>query len=349
MYEMQSVLLLLQGVPDAELETNSQARLYDGSFPSAVRAGGNGRRTGHRTRPGQKAESPSSKRFCYICLEGDGDGKSSKLMRGCACRGDSAGFVHIECLTELSKSKEASGDFHSIFNGWIKCGNCKQNFQGALGLEMKRRFWRRYRSSQDGDLHYHSTRSLAVSLGGGHDEVDAANQLLDQASTRVGNHKELLLDLKLQRITMLIKLDRNLEALGHLQAMLPEAKVCTASSDLYDRVIHQMTIVLLDLGRYPEAYAAAAQAVACAKAKYGLEDPMTRNQVNKYAVACASASLGRVEEAKENFEYAVTTLSRVFGRDHPYTQHTLECMRLLGFSPEPPRGRRSSVTDGRTD
>ena len=35
---------------------------------------------------------------CYICLEGDGE---EKLMRGCACRGDSAGFVHLKCFNEV--------------------------------------------------------------------------------------------------------------------------------------------------------------------------------------------------------------------------------------------------------
>ena len=83
--------------------------------------------------------------FCYICLQGEEGGK---LMRGCACRGDSAGFVHLECLTELAVAKEASGDLQAAINAWNKCGNCKQYFKGALELEMDRRFWRRYLSSQ---------------------------------------------------------------------------------------------------------------------------------------------------------------------------------------------------------
>ena len=69
-------------------------------------------------------------------------------MRGCACRGDSAGFVHLECLTKLAKSKEASRDPQAVFDAWTECGNCKQNFQGALWVEMSRYFWRRHRASQ---------------------------------------------------------------------------------------------------------------------------------------------------------------------------------------------------------
>ena len=56
LYQVQSVLVLLPGVRKAELET-PQARLYDGSFASAVRAGGNGHRKGF----GKTAEGPSSK------------------------------------------------------------------------------------------------------------------------------------------------------------------------------------------------------------------------------------------------------------------------------------------------
>ena len=69
-------------------------------------------------------------------------------------------------------------------------------YQGALGLEMDRRFWRRYRSSQDLHLRFKSTRILVTCLGFD-GEVDAASQLLDEASTWVGNNKKPLLELKL--------------------------------------------------------------------------------------------------------------------------------------------------------
>ena len=85
--------------------------------------------------------------FCYIYLEGEGEAKSTpKLMRGCACRGASAGFVHLKCLMELVATKEASGE--AVSNACLECCNCKQRFEGALQLEMRRHFWRRSRSSQ---------------------------------------------------------------------------------------------------------------------------------------------------------------------------------------------------------
>ena len=65
-YQVQGVPLLLPGVPGTELETNSQTRLHDGSFTSAVRAGGNGSRTSVEN----TAEDQSSQRRDVLHLPG---------------------------------------------------------------------------------------------------------------------------------------------------------------------------------------------------------------------------------------------------------------------------------------
>ena len=270
-------------------------------------------------------EQAPKEAFCYICLEGDG--KSSKLRRGCACRGDSAGFVHLECLAELAASQV---DCDAVFKAWTKCGNCKQSFTGALGLEMDRCFWRRYRSRQDQlTLRYNSTRNLAIWLGD-NAENDAANQLLDEVSTCVGHDKELLLELKLLRAGLLIKNGEKLDALGLLQAMLPEAKLYTASPELYGVTLLHIADLLLGLDRYQGAYEAAAEAVASAKANFGLEDSRTLTAMKMHAVAYAR--LGRVEEAKTSFDDLLAIEIRVFGRDHKYTQDTLRKMRTYGYA-----------------
>ena len=248
-------------------------------------------------------------------------------MRGCACRGDSAGFVHLECLTKLAMSKEESGDTETLYNGWNKCGNCKQNFRGALALEIYRRFWRRYRSSQR--LRYYSTRTLATSLGL-NGEVDAASQLLDEALTYVGNNTGTLLDMKLLKAIFLVKYGQYLEALELLQSILPEAKVDTANPNLYFGTLQELVEVFLGLDRNPEAHDRAVELVAFATAKFDLEDAMTLKAKSYYAWACAR--LGRLEEAKANFDDVVTIQTRVFGRDHSDTQFTWQIMRDYGFA-----------------
>ena len=264
---------------------------------------------------------------CYICLDGEEGGK---LMRGCACRGDSAGFVHLDCLVELAESKEASRDLQAICKVWIFCGNCKQSFQGALELEMTRRFWRHYRSGQHLGLRYDSSKSLAACLAT-NGEFDAVNQLLDEASTCVGNDTVAFLDLKGCRVNLLRMNGQRLEALGLLQAMLPEAKECSdADPQIYGQTLHQVAHLLLGLGRNQEAHEAATELVAFNKAKFGPESSLALSAVEMYATACAK--LGRMEEAKANFNVAFVTQARVLGREHEATQKTWQQMRIYGFA-----------------
>ena len=226
-------------------------------------------------------------------------------------------------------SKEASGDLETVYDGWSKCGNCKQGFESALGLEMTRRFWRRHQSRRDLlEPRYLSARSLAVALGF-NAEFDAAHQLLDEATNCVGDNTQLLVDLKLFRARMLLRSGQKLEALGLLQAMLPEAKVYTAHPELYAHAMNQLASVFLSLGRYQEAREMTAELVAFNKATFGLEDPKTLQAISWYAIACGK--LGRVEEAKVTFEAVLRNITRVLGRDHPLTQDTWKSMQECGF------------------
>ena len=276
---------------------------------------------------GTRKIHPSKDARCYICLEGDR--KSSKLMRGCACRGDSAGFVHVECLTKLAVSKEASCADETVLDGWNKCGNCKQPFIGALQLEIQRRFWRRYRSSEEDYQRYFAAKCMVETLGMNR-EFDAANQLLDEASTCVGNDMDMLLDLKLCRAIILTDNGQKLEALDLLQAMLPEAKADSEDPESYSCTMHQIADLLLDLDRNQEAHEATAEVVAYDKAHYGPEDPRTLKAMRTYAAACAKT--GRMEEAKALFEDVLSTETRILGRDHGETRETRQSMRAYGFA-----------------
>ena len=264
---------------------------------------------------------------CFICLEGDG--ASSKLMRGCACRGDSAGFVHLECLTKLAMSKEASRDGEVLWDAWIFCGNCKQRFTGALELEMLRRCLRRYRSSQNLKLRYNSTRILATCLGV-HGEFDAAHQLFDEAATCAGNDTERLLDLKHCRAALLTKNGQRLEALELLRSILPEAKQFTTTNPgPYARTMMSIVPVFFDHDNQA-AYDMATELLAFTKANYSLENITTIIAMDYYGIA--SAKLGRIEESKAMFKTVLAIKTRVYGRDHSNTEMTRNFMRSCGFA-----------------
>ena len=185
-----------------------------------------------------------------------------------------------------------------------------------------------HRSGQDLGRRYHSSISLATSLGD-NNEGDAANHLFDEASTCVVN-KEALLDLKVSRAHIHTKNGRALEALGLLHALLPEAKQLTTNPGLYGRTMLKIAEVLLQLDRCQEAHEAATELVAFTKANYSLEHLWTLRAMSMYA--SASAKLGHVEEAKANFKDVLTIQTRVLGRDHPDTQVTRQNMRYCGFT-----------------
>eukprot|EP00562_Extubocellulus_spinifer_P031705 CAMPEP_0178720764 /NCGR_PEP_ID=MMETSP0699-20121125/23923_1 /TAXON_ID=265572 /ORGANISM="Extubocellulus spinifer, Strain CCMP396" /LENGTH=443 /DNA_ID=CAMNT_0020371271 /DNA_START=45 /DNA_END=1376 /DNA_ORIENTATION=- len=73
---------------------------------------------------------------CWICLEGE-NRKDGQLSRNCACRGESAGYVHIPCIVQYieRKANEASQTKKECTELSI-CPNCKQPYRGAFALDV---------------------------------------------------------------------------------------------------------------------------------------------------------------------------------------------------------------------
>jgi hypothetical protein len=82
---------------------------------------------------------------CWVChchsLQDDEEvlcsrssSSSSKLMRGCACRGPDAGFAHLSCLVKAAEHDQDT---------WDRCPTCRQDFTGEVRLEMARARWER--------------------------------------------------------------------------------------------------------------------------------------------------------------------------------------------------------------
>ena len=281
-------------------------------------------------------------------------------MRGCACRGDSAGYVHLECLAEHAVTKEAScltkiamnkdalclaeiasSNLHAILFAWSSCVNCRQNFTDALHLEMTRRFWRHHRSSPSLHFRYHSMRPVKMRLWE-NGEFDAAKQLNDEMSKCARNNKELLHDMKTHEAALLRKSGNTLEALELLQAILPEAKEMAHPGNYWDIMEHQAHL-LLDLDRYQEAHEIAAGLMEFRKATLGPEHCRTVSARDMHAYLCGK--LGRVDESKTLFNDLLTTEIRVYGRDNPLTKHTIRQMEKLKIPvPRPTARRRKKKT-----
>ena len=80
---------------------------------------------------------------CYFCLGEEVDEKGKPPLRDCSCRGDSAGFAHLSCLTKFAEQKckhAVEGDMSAFSNPWQMCNNCKQPFQGQLAIDLASAF-----------------------------------------------------------------------------------------------------------------------------------------------------------------------------------------------------------------
>ena len=82
---------------------------------------------------------------CYICLEDGPDEEGKPLIRECSCRGESSAGYHLSCVINYAKAKtraaveeyEAGGDDWDFFgHHWMKCVNCKQEYEESLCAEL---------------------------------------------------------------------------------------------------------------------------------------------------------------------------------------------------------------------
>ena len=83
---------------------------------------------------------PPDKPSCWICLEEDPDESGAPIRRECSCRGDSAGFIHVKCITKYAEQKRFDvvdpNSLKNFFEAWKVCPNCKQNYQGDLCIDI---------------------------------------------------------------------------------------------------------------------------------------------------------------------------------------------------------------------
>jgi hypothetical protein len=89
---------------------------------------------------------PNNGAACYFCLEEGPDDEGKSLVRDCSCRGDSAGFAHLSCLTKYAEQKckkvvdGKSHSFAEFTEPWQSCNNCKQSFQNQLAVDLSTAF-----------------------------------------------------------------------------------------------------------------------------------------------------------------------------------------------------------------
>jgi len=245
---------------------------------------------------------------CYICLEGD-----DSLLRGCACRGDYAGWVHEDCLAEMASRSERTADVAGE-TGYLKCITCKQLFRDALMLRISRRWWRQRRN--DVRSFQAATRCLATVLES-NGEVDASDTLFEAAAG-----EDSVVTAKYRKIRSLADSGRKQEALDQFRELLLKENVTPLSSNdtLYYQIHMDILHVLFDLELYDECVDESTKYLAFAATRYGADGGHAQQASKVRAMACGL--LGRFDESKAILDRALALETRTLGKDHPRTKET---------------------------
>jgi len=268
-----------------------------------------------------KTEEIPDDAVCYICLDREGgpDGGAVPL-RGCACRGPSAGFVHADCLAEMAaRDPWVTVEGRGQFSRWCHCATCHQQFTGALKTEMIRRVWRRHRDAPDtSDQSRRAIGAVAVYLR--KDEYDAADRLHEVAVRGVSrDHPEVLFRLEIARAVFFFLESNPNATLDMLTRLRPRMAHCR-ESDLRGDYAKVMACILTILGRPEEARPFAAWSVKLSRARYGPASASTLNRIHMHAGLLIDA--GRVDEGMAMLTRVLATQTRVLGVDHPDTSTT---------------------------
>ena len=115
---------------------------------------------------------PGDNASCWICLEEGPDEHGMRIRRGCACRGDFAGWAHPFCLAQYCRSKAESNTGIGEWESWLACPLCKTSYRHFMGLALRGAFLQSLSGAPRSDFILHRAKlELASCL------VDEAHQL----------------------------------------------------------------------------------------------------------------------------------------------------------------------------
>jgi len=249
---------------------------------------------------------------CYICLDG-GD-----VLRGCACRGPSAGFAHVDCLAEMAaRDQWITIVGRDRLNRWTSCATCCEAFNGALRIELTRRWWRHARDAPDSDAQRQAllkTVHVLILV----DEGDAAAGLADEATHGLARDDLGVLTVEIGRASVVNRTNpaAALEILTALQARIGRCE----SAYVRSAFAYGMALVLRCLGRSREARPFAAESVELARSVDGPESSTALTSGRLHALVLAD--VGRVQEARAELSAVLAAQTRVLGADHPNSRDT---------------------------
>jgi len=247
---------------------------------------------------------------CYICLDG-GD-----ILRGCACRGASAGFAHVVCLAEMAKRNAwMTAVGQRRLSRWTTCGLCQQEFTGALMIEMQRRMWRHCRDAPVSDGRRAGLADLARTLRRCGEDT-AANVLDEDAMQGLPPEDPFPY---MAQLTDTLLHTNPAAALKLLTALQPMMERC---DDAGIQLTYNATMAdaLHKVGRFDDALGYSAESARLSTAIEGTESRKTLSTMENHATTLLC--VGRVGEAKAKLTQVLAARTRLLGAEHPETRYT---------------------------
>jgi len=269
---------------------------------------------------------------CYICMDREGPDGGAVPLRGCACRGPSAGFVHVDCLAEMARrDKFMTVAGRGRMSRWTYCAVCYQMFTGALEVSIDRSHWRHFRQATTNSVDKCEALTTLARTLLEHKEFTAADRLYEGALRDVAGdaiYRDILLQAQISRAGALSNMGRPRDAfeiLTRLQPMMVEEPgVRVARHADYNKVI---TATLVNVGRAEDALPVAARAVELSTIANG---PQSREALDGMCVqAQLFAAVGRVQEAKAMLGHVLAARTRLLGPLHEMTRKTQDALRRI--------------------
>jgi tetratricopeptide (TPR) repeat protein len=272
---------------------------------------------------------------CIICFDGD----PRPIQSGCACRGD-AGLAHVECRAMDAAHRMKN---RGQFEGWWRCGTCKQRFTTAMRLGLACAWWSTAQQLPEEDeqrLRAAGNLAIALDAQGKHTEAEILYREVLAVRRRVqGPEHPRTLAMAMNLAASLDDQGKYVEAETMYRDMLvvqrrvlgPEhPHTLTTAGNLASSLYRQ--------GKYVENETMNRDVLAVRQRVLGPEHPETLRTAGNLANALNSQ--GKHIEAERMFHDVLVVQRRVLGPEHPDTLWTTEkleaCVRFA-------RGTRGSA------
>ena len=292
---------------------------------------------------------------CWVCVEGSSNTRSSKLVRGCACRGAHAGFAHLSCLVQAAKHDE---------DRWDSCPTCKQDFTGDVRLGLARARWKIHRKHPVGDWQrLNAADGLASALQDCAGDPAGALPLFREVlevSRQVDGNDDANTLVSMNNLASLHQKMGNYDLALPLFEEAIEAQRRTLGEEAADtlRTINNLAMLHLRTGEFLLSLPLAEKAMAARQRTLGKDHADTLSSIENLGLlrwhmahgiyisfhdADTFEGLCKLEDlecSKELLAEAVKGRSKVLGKAHHLT---LESIRALGYAEKRMDELRSSA------